>query len=108
MVSGTWDVVDLTAAVVLQPVASASSAAAVLGTAHPHQAAGHRQLGGLGEVGQDSPGRVGQTSLERSLRLGSLETEDTVNSVLTVVLMDVWLFYTTKTKDSLIHAHRFI
>lgn len=41
----SWDVVDLTTAVVLQPVATtaaaSSTAATVLSSAHPHQAAGH-------------------------------------------------------------------
>ena len=55
--SSTWDVVDLPAAVVLHPVAAAAAppAATVLAAGHPHEAAGHRQLGGLGEVRQDAP-----------------------------------------------------
>lgn len=52
--------------------AAASAAATVLGAAHSHQAAGHRQLRGLGKVGQDAPRRVGQTSLEGGLGLRSL------------------------------------
>lgn len=57
-VFSTWDVVDLTAAVMLQPVTAtaSSTAATVLGTAHSHQAAGHRQLRGLSKVGQDPSG----------------------------------------------------
>lgn len=42
---GTWDVVDLATAVMLQSVAAtaaaASTAATVLGTGHSHEAAGH-------------------------------------------------------------------
>lgn len=40
----TWDVVDLATAVMLQSVAAtatAASAATVLCTGHPHEAAGH-------------------------------------------------------------------
>lgn len=73
----TWDVVDLATAFVLQSVAAtaaaASAAATVFGAGHPHEAAGHGQLGGLGKVGQDASCRVGQTSLEGGLGLGSLQ-----------------------------------
>lgn len=78
----TWDVVNLATAFVLQSVAAAAAAAAstaatVFGTSHPHEAAGHGKLGGLGKVGQDASRRVGQTSLEGGLRLGSLNTAQT-------------------------------
>lgn len=79
--AGTWDVVDLATAVMLQSIAAtaaaASTAATVLGTGHSHEAAGHWQLGGLGEVRQDTSRRVGQTSLQGGLRLGSLRTVQT-------------------------------
>lgn len=77
--SVTWDVVDLAAAVVLQSVAAASSAAAVLSAGHPHQAARHRQLGGLSEVRQHAPCRVREAALQRRLRLGGLGTGQTVS-----------------------------
>lgn len=69
----TWDVVDLPAAVVLQ--GSAAAAAAVFGAAHPHEAAGHGQLGRLGEVGQHALSGVGQASLQGRLRLRRLSTK---------------------------------
>lgn len=49
----TWDVVYLAMAVMLQSVAATAAAptATVLGTSHTHEAAGHRQLRGLGKVG---------------------------------------------------------
>ena len=84
----TRDVVDLASAVVLQPVAAAAAAAAAapgpavaaaaapagaaLGTRHAHQAGGHRQLGGLGEVGQDAARRAGHPPLHLGLGLGRL------------------------------------
>lgn len=67
----------------LQSVAAATTAATVLGTAHSHQAAGHRQLGSLSKVRQDTSRRVGQTSLQRSLRLLSLETSTQKPNVIT-------------------------
>lgn len=81
-----WDVVDLPAAVMLQSTAAATAAAAsaaatVLGTAHPHQAAGHRQLGGLGKVGQDASRRVGQAALQGGLWLRSLRTQHTAQGL---------------------------
>lgn len=39
--------------------AASTTTATVLGTGHTHEAAGHRQLGGLGKVGQDTTSRVG-------------------------------------------------
>lgn len=71
----TCDIVDLTMAVMLQSIAAAaaSAAATVLGASHAHEAASHRQLGGLGEVGQDAPCGVGETSLHGGLRLRSLK-----------------------------------
>lgn len=69
----TWDVVDLAAAVVLQGAAAAAAAATtVFGAGHSHEAAGHRQLGRLGEVGQDALCSVGQTTLQGRLRLWGL------------------------------------
>lgn len=77
---GTWDVVDLPTVVMLQSVtaavAAASTAATMLGTGHAHEAAGHRELGGLGKVGQDPSCRVRQPLLQGGLRLGSLRTRD--------------------------------
>lgn len=48
----------------------------VLSTAHSHEAAGHRQLRSLSKVGKDASCRVRQTSLQRSLRLLSLDTKN--------------------------------
>lgn len=82
----TWDVVNLATAFVLQSIAAAAAAAAstaatVFGTSHSHEAAGHGKLGGLGKVGQDTSCRVGQTSLEGGLRLGSLNTTQTLDKL---------------------------
>ena len=75
----TGDVVDLPVAVMLASAAAAPSAAPSSATVlpcHPQQAAGHLQLGGLGEVRQDAPRRAGQASLQsgclglRSLGVG--------------------------------------
>lgn len=65
--------------------AASSAAATVLGAAHPHQAAGHRQLRGLGKVGQDAPRGVGQASLQGGLGLRSLKAtrRQKVRSIIT-------------------------
>ena len=39
---------------------------------HAHEAAGHGELGGLGEVGQDASGGSTQAALEGGLGLGHL------------------------------------
>lgn len=57
---------------------AAAAAPAVFGTGHSHKAAGHRELGRLGEVGQDALRRVGQPSLQGRLRL-SLKGEHLFN-----------------------------
>lgn len=66
----TGDVVELAAPVVLCP---AAGAAAMLAR-HAQQAAGHRQLRGLGlgEVGEHAPCRAGQTPLQRGRGLAAL------------------------------------
>lgn len=52
--------------------AAAAAATTMFGAGHSHEAAGHRQLGRLGEVGQDTLCGVGQTSLQGRLRLWGL------------------------------------
>ena len=68
----------------LEPVAAATAApgpavAAPAGasfrTGHAHQTGGHRQLGGLGEVGKDAARRAGHATLHLGLGLGCLDRD---------------------------------
>ena len=70
---------DPTAATATTTAATSSSAALL--PRHPQQAAGHGELGCLGEVGEDAPRRAGETPLHGGLRLGSLREQRVRKSV---------------------------